>query len=92
MLVDAEMGMPLDLNPYDGIWDGNDLALNPVLDPTRKYDPVDMALMAPLRSTTTETQKSNSQAAMEVSWMRNSSYITRKNNARRREAADAAER
>lgn len=24
MLVDSEMGMPLDLNAYDGIWDGND--------------------------------------------------------------------
>lgn len=24
MLVDAEMGMPLDLNQYDGVWEGND--------------------------------------------------------------------
>lgn len=24
MLVDSEMGMPLDLNPFDGVWDGND--------------------------------------------------------------------
>ena len=24
MLVDSEMGMPLDLNAYDGVWDGND--------------------------------------------------------------------
>ena len=24
MLVDSEMGMSLDLNAYDGVWDGND--------------------------------------------------------------------
>ena len=24
MLVDSEMGMPLDLNSYEGIWDGDD--------------------------------------------------------------------
>lgn len=24
MLVDSEMGMPLDLNVYDGAWDGKD--------------------------------------------------------------------
>lgn len=92
MLVDAEMGMPLDLNAYDGVWDGNDLALNPTLDPSRSYDPADLALLAPIRTLDTETRKTNSKATAEVSWMRNSSYITRKNTARRREAADAADR
>ncbi len=24
MLIDSEMGMPLDLNRYEGVWDGND--------------------------------------------------------------------
>ncbi len=24
MLVDSEMGMPLNLNEYDGVWEGND--------------------------------------------------------------------
>jgi len=24
MLVDSDMGMPLDLNAYEGVWDGND--------------------------------------------------------------------
>jgi hypothetical protein len=26
MLVDSEMGMPLDLSSYEGVWDGNDLS------------------------------------------------------------------
>ena len=24
MLVDSEMGMPLDLNAYEGVWNGSD--------------------------------------------------------------------
>ncbi|WVR07529.1 hypothetical protein IAU60_004571 [Kwoniella sp. DSM 27419] len=63
MLVDSEMGMPLDLNAYDGVWDGKD------------------------QSDVGGDQKP--MTATEVSWMRNNNYLTRKNNARRKEAAEA---
>lgn len=92
MLVDAEMGMPLNLNAYEGVWDGDDLQLNPTQDLHKVIDPVDLSLLAPLRTPAVENASGKVQSAAEVSWMRNSSYITRKNNARRREAADAAER
>lgn len=27
MIVDSEMGMPLDLNMFDGVWNGNDAGM-----------------------------------------------------------------
>ncbi|WVF72845.1 hypothetical protein IAT40_007663 [Kwoniella sp. CBS 6097] len=61
MLVDAEMGMPLNLNEFEGIWDGRDQEVNGEQKPP---------------------------TSTEVSWMRNNNYLTRKNNARRKEAAE----
>lgn len=48
MLVDSEMGMPLNLNEYDGIWEGVDDALNARPDAGRVMHPTDLALLAPL--------------------------------------------
>lgn len=51
MLVDAEMGMPLDLNQYEGAWDGRYDSLNPRPDAGRVMHPTDLALLAPLNTT-----------------------------------------
>ena len=72
MLVDAEMGMPLDLNQFDGIWDGDDSALNPASGPA-EVDPEDAILLTPA---TTEEQ--NKPAPQEVSWMRSGNLFMRK--------------
>lgn len=48
MLVDSEMGMPLNLNEFDGIWEGQEESLNPRPDAGRVMHPTDLALMAPL--------------------------------------------
>ncbi|KAL7422784.1 hypothetical protein Q5752_002079 [Cryptotrichosporon argae] len=88
MLVDSEMGMPLDLNAYEGVWDGNDASLNPTLDPAKVTNPIDIALLAPLKAR--DADGAAKVKAEEVSWMRNSSYIQRKTTAaRRKELADA---
>ncbi|KAK4688807.1 RNA polymerase II-associated factor 1, partial [Tremellales sp. Uapishka_1] len=92
MLVDSEMGMPLDLNAYDGVWDGDDSALNPSFDLERKYHPDDQALFGAIRLPSTASGMEKPTSTAEVPWMRNSSYITRKNNAKRKEAAEAAEK
>lgn len=104
MLVDSEMGMPLDLNAYHGIWDGNDQcrfedfiradnqAINPVPDPDMVYHPLDAALMSSINATTFTNGADKMQSAAEVSWMRTSNLFTRKANARRREAAETHER
>lgn len=82
MLADAEMGMPLDLNVYPGVWDGDDSALNPVPDADRVQDATDALLLTPLNVT------SNAPAKADVSWMRNSSYIQRRNGNVRRAAQE----
>lgn len=48
MLVDSEMGMPLNLNEYDGVWEGQEEGLNPRPDAGRVMHPTDLALLAPL--------------------------------------------
>ncbi|RSH88788.1 hypothetical protein EHS25_003016 [Saitozyma podzolica] len=94
MLVDSEMGMPLDLNEFEGVWDGNDQALNRLRDPSRIHDPADEILLAPFRpAAQANGVAANVPTPTEVSWMRNSNLFSRKvNNARRREAAEAAEK
>ncbi|BEJ16286.1 hypothetical protein CspHIS471_0508910 [Cutaneotrichosporon sp. HIS471] len=92
MLLDAEMGMPIDLNTFDGVWDGNDASLNPTLE-TVKLEPGDAALLAPLRivAKTANGAPAPSSIKPEVSWMRNSSYIQRRETTRRRAAAEAVQ-
>ncbi|WOO83865.1 RNA polymerase II-associated factor 1 [Vanrija pseudolonga] len=86
MLVDSEMGMPIDLNEFDGVWDGNEAALNPPTDASRVTDAADLALLTPLRLAAANGP--SAPKASEVSWMRNSSYIQRRNGAvKRREMA-----
>lgn len=50
MLVDAEMGMPLDLNQYDGVWEGRYESMNPRPDAGRVMHPSDLSLLAPLNT------------------------------------------
>lgn len=50
MLVDSEMGMPLNLNDYDGVWEGHEEGLNPRPDAGRIMHPTDLALLAPLNA------------------------------------------
>lgn len=90
MILDSEMGMPIDLNAFDGVWDGNDASLNPSLE-TVKLEPADAALLAPLRvmAQTNGIPVAPNTVKPEVSWMRNSSYIQRKETVRRRAAAEA---
>ncbi|ODO06789.1 hypothetical protein I350_04148 [Cryptococcus amylolentus CBS 6273] len=91
MLVDSEMGMHIDLNPYDGVWNGEDQSLNPIPDPDRVQNPIDLTLLAPFNPPPTATGETKSApSATDVSWMRNNSYITRRNNARRKETAAEA--
>ncbi|KAK8854750.1 hypothetical protein IAR55_003489 [Kwoniella newhampshirensis] len=85
MLVDSEMGMPLNLNAYEGT------ALNPTPDAGRVHHPIDVALLAPFNPPPTTNGDKKPPVATDVSWMRNSSYLTRKNNAKRREAAESSQ-
>ncbi|WVW85572.1 hypothetical protein I302_107610 [Kwoniella bestiolae CBS 10118] len=89
MLVDSEMGMPLDLSTYEGIWDGQDQSLNPTPDAGRVHHPIDVALLAPFNPPAEVNGDVKPAVTTEVSWMRNNNYLTRKNNARRKEAAEA---
>lgn len=84
MLADAEMGMPIDLNVYQGVWEGDDGELNPVPDVDRVQDATDALLLTPLNVTNAAAP-----AKADVSWMRNSSYIQRRNGVVRRAAAEA---
>lgn len=56
MLVDSEMGMPLNLNEFDGIWEGQEESLNPRPDAGRVMHPTDLALMAPLNPVVGRTE------------------------------------
>ncbi|WWD19106.1 hypothetical protein CI109_103564 [Kwoniella shandongensis] len=91
MLVDSEMGMPLDLNAYDGVWEGKEESLNPQLDAGRVHHPIDVALLAPFNAPPAINGDAKPALTTDVSWMRNSSYLTRKNNAKRREAAESSQ-
>lgn len=79
MLVDAEMGMPLDLNQFDGVWEGEDSALNPTAGPA-EIDPEDAILLTP--ATTEEAKPSG----VEVSWMRSGNLFMRKMGGKKGEA------
>ena len=66
------------------------IGINPVLDPDRKLDPADMALLAPLRKPNVPDGKPQVLPASEVSWMRNSSLFTRKTKTQKKEMVEAA--
>lgn len=83
MLVDAEMGMPLNLNHFEGVWDGDDSDLTPATGPT-EVDPEDAILLAPAIS------EDNKPSGNEVSWMRSGNLFMRKVGTKRREVVDAA--
>ena len=85
--------MPIDLGAYEGVWHGDDTEVNPPAgaDISRVTDPVDISLLAPFRPVVQTNGGGAAEAlpsAREVSWMRNSGYSARKNNTRRRSAAE----
>lgn len=91
LLPDAEMGMPIDLNKFEGVWDGDDSALNPTLDPARVTDAADLELLTPLRivgamNGVAGAPAGSSAPKPEVSWMRNTTYMQKKDAAVRRRA------
>lgn len=94
MLLDAEMGMPIDLNDFDGVWDGDDSAINPVHDAERVLDPADAELLAPLtiggpNGVAGAAAHTGPAGKPEVSWMRNTSYLAKMDGvARRRTVAE----
>ncbi|EIW68189.1 hypothetical protein TREMEDRAFT_32136, partial [Tremella mesenterica DSM 1558] len=88
MLVDSEMGMPIDLNAYDGVWDGNDEILNPTFDPNKVKDETDLALLIPFHAPVVTNGVEQANTTRDYSWMRNSNYSMRKNAAKRRSAMD----
>jgi RNA polymerase II-associated factor 1 len=73
MLVDSEMGMPLDLSVFDGVWEGDDSSLNRS---EADIHPEDVPLLAPVSAKV--------EATGEVSWMRTSSLFMRKTQNKRR--------
>lgn len=95
MLVDAEMGMHLDLNVFDRVWEGDDAgkeylatiihhsALNPSVDISQVHDPEDALLLAPI--TSTGEAAGDVKPTTEVSWMRNSNLFTRKSGTKKKE-------
>lgn len=83
VVLDSEMGMPIDLSTFEGVFDGSDAALNPTLD-SKTLDPEDAALLTPLNVTAGGVAPKP-----EVSWMRNSSYIQRTERTRRRAALES---
>ncbi|KAJ3553833.1 hypothetical protein NP233_g12556 [Leucocoprinus birnbaumii] len=84
MIVDAELGMPLDLGKFECLWEegADDSALNP--DPLNlpKLDPRDAFLLSdPSSSTGMSANAGNSSGAStplaHVSWLRKTEYISR---------------
>ncbi|ORX38474.1 RNA polymerase II-associated [Kockovaella imperatae] len=77
MLVDSEMGMPVDLNVYERVWNGNDEELG--LAETQDLAAEDLALIAPFEDVKPQINGSGSAAgSTDVTWMRNSALFTRK--------------
>jgi RNA polymerase II-associated factor 1 len=93
MMIDSEIGMPLDLNAFDGIWTSETLQ-NPQLNPGKTtkppvLDPEDAALLEPpSRSTILNGVVSAANYVQagslkqtyhkpEVAWLRNTTYLSR---------------
>ncbi|CDO68390.1 hypothetical protein BN946_scf184815.g37 [Trametes cinnabarina] len=90
MVVDGELGMPLDLSQWDCLWEenGDDSELNP--DPSRapKLDPKDQFLLGDPATTAApflgaSTPGSSTPLAMpHVAWLRKTEYLSREGTSR----------
>ncbi|OCH87800.1 hypothetical protein OBBRIDRAFT_813951 [Obba rivulosa] len=86
MIVDAELGMPLDLGRWQSLWEenGNDFELNPSPDNLPKLDPKDQFLLSDAALSTPFTGgsgfgagSSTSSPMPHVAWLRKTEYISR---------------
>ncbi|KAF8315308.1 hypothetical protein DL93DRAFT_2079008 [Clavulina sp. PMI_390] len=80
MVVDAELGMPLDLSQYEGLWDYDanaeeDYDTNPDLENLPELDPKDAFLLADV-SGAPSAEASTAAPSMNVSWLRKTEYIS----------------
>ncbi|KAG8836520.1 hypothetical protein FRC18_011197 [Serendipita sp. 400] len=82
MVVDAEMGMPLDLSRYECLWQegGDPLELNPDPNNPPPVDPKDEFLLEGLSM---QSQGGTSSQAAQFSWLRRTEYVTAKDGASR---------
>ncbi|KAF8623205.1 hypothetical protein AX15_006443 [Amanita polypyramis BW_CC] len=81
IIVDAELGMPLDLGQWECLWeeDADDSALNPDPENLPKLDPKDMLLLGDTPSSTTPYINGHlgSSSSTPVPWLRKTEYISR---------------
>ncbi|KAL5492506.1 hypothetical protein ACEPAI_3953 [Sanghuangporus weigelae] len=79
MVVDAELGMPLDLSYYECLWEegADDSQINPDPEMLPPIDPKDafMLVDAPM-SSTNGTYSSGTPTTPQVSWLRKTEYIS----------------
>ncbi|KIM33964.1 hypothetical protein M408DRAFT_5373 [Serendipita vermifera MAFF 305830] len=84
MVVDAEMGMPLDLSRYECLWqdDADPLQLNPDPDNIPPVDPKDEFMlegfMAQPSASRSGSQAISGSQPLQVSWLRRTEYVTAK--------------
>ncbi|EMD38790.1 hypothetical protein CERSUDRAFT_112529 [Gelatoporia subvermispora B] len=98
MIVDAELGMPLDLGRWRCLWEenGNDAELNPDPDNLLRLDPKDQFLLSDgmpstpfLNGAGFGASSSTSSPVPHVAWLRKTEYISRENVSRSSAAQEA---
>ncbi|EIW58426.1 uncharacterized protein TRAVEDRAFT_167944 [Trametes versicolor FP-101664 SS1] len=91
MVVDGELGMPLDLSQWDCLWEenGDDSELNPDPSCVSKLDPLDQFLLGDPASTSTPFLGPStpgiptpSTSMPHVAWLRKTEYLSRENASR----------
>ncbi|OJT12440.1 RNA polymerase II-associated protein 1 -like protein [Trametes pubescens] len=91
MVVDGELGMPLDLSQWDCLWEenGDDSELNPDPSHPSKLDPLDQFLLGDPTSTSTPFLGPSTPGILtpsasmpHVPWLRKTEYLSRENASR----------
>ncbi|KAG8983045.1 hypothetical protein FRB90_006343, partial [Tulasnella sp. 427] len=83
MVVDAEMGMPLDLSQFDALWDGSSSTGDPLnVDNPPPIDPRDLFMLEGVPGGPATGPMNN----INVSWLRKTEYIGRETAAARHAA------
>lgn len=87
MVVDAEMGMPLDLSRYECLWQegGDPLQLNPDPENLPPIDPKDEFMLEgfTMQAGPTRPGGHTSSQPLQVSWLRRTEYVTAKDSSPR---------